>query len=156
MKFIKHFVVTALNQQKFIFVLTNNVYSHTRISVGKEISRNTDKLDAEQIANEYAPKDTSKVKALKKLDKKAKTPANVFAYTIGIAFTLILGIGMCLAMEIIATGLVWQIVGSIIGVIGIVGMSVNYPIYKKILTNSKNKYAQDIINLANEISNEAE
>lgn len=29
---------------------------------------NTDKLYAEQLANEYAPKDTSKVVALRKLD----------------------------------------------------------------------------------------
>ena len=29
---------------------------------------NTDKIYAEHIANEYAPKETSKVKALKKLD----------------------------------------------------------------------------------------
>lgn len=33
---------------------------------------NTDKIYAEQIANEYAPKQTSKVKALKRLDVKAK------------------------------------------------------------------------------------
>ena len=33
---------------------------------------NTDKIYAEQLANEYAPKDTSKVVALRKLDVKAK------------------------------------------------------------------------------------
>ena len=37
---------------------------------------NTDKIYAEQIANEYAPKDTSKVVALRKLDAKAKLPAS--------------------------------------------------------------------------------
>ena len=31
---------------------------------------NTDKIYAEQLANEYAPKDTSKVVALRKLDAK--------------------------------------------------------------------------------------
>ena len=45
---------------------------------------NTDKIYAEAIANEYAPKDTSKVLALKKLDRKAKNKANIFAYTFGI------------------------------------------------------------------------
>lgn len=45
---------------------------------------NTDKIYAEQIANEYAPKDTSKIVALKKLDAKAKMPANIFTYTLGI------------------------------------------------------------------------
>ena len=36
---------------------------------------NTDKMYAEQIANKYAPKDTSKIVALRKLDAKAKTSA---------------------------------------------------------------------------------
>lgn len=36
---------------------------------------NTDKIYAEQLANEYAPKDTSKVVALRKLDgKKQNSP----------------------------------------------------------------------------------
>ena len=39
---------------------------------------NTDKIYAEQIANEYAPRETSKVIALRKLDARAKLPAMVF------------------------------------------------------------------------------
>lgn len=38
---------------------------------------NTDKIYAEQLANEYAPKDTSKVVALRKLDARAKLPATI-------------------------------------------------------------------------------
>ena len=45
---------------------------------------NTDKIYAEQLANEYAPKDTSKVVALRKLDARAKLPATIFTYTFGI------------------------------------------------------------------------
>lgn len=41
---------------------------------------NTDKIYAEQLANEYAPKDTSKVVALRKLDARAKRPAGIFTY----------------------------------------------------------------------------
>ena len=50
---------------------------------------NTDKIYAEQIANEYAPKQTSKVKALKKLDAQAKNPANIFTFTFGIISSLV-------------------------------------------------------------------
>ena len=39
---------------------------------------NTDKTFAEALASEYAPKDTSKVLALKKLDRRAKMPATIF------------------------------------------------------------------------------
>ena len=45
---------------------------------------NTNKIYAEHIANEYSAKKKSKVIALKKLDKKAKLPANIFVYTNGI------------------------------------------------------------------------
>ena len=58
---------------------------------------NTDKIYAEQLANEYAPKDTSKVVALRKLDAKAKLPANVFPYPFGIITALVAGVGMCLS-----------------------------------------------------------
>lgn len=60
---------------------------------------NTDKIYAEQLANEYAPKDTSKVVALRKLDTKAKLPAIIFAYTFGIIAALVTGIGMCFFYE---------------------------------------------------------
>lgn len=59
---------------------------------------NTDKIYAEQITNEYAPKETSKVVALRKLDARAKQPANIFTYALGILSALIFGTGMCLAM----------------------------------------------------------
>ncbi len=116
---------------------------------------NTDKIYAEAIANEYAPKKTSKTVALKKLDAKAKRPSEIFAYTFGIISALVLGVGMCLLMSVIGSGsILMRAIGIIVGVIGIAGVSVNYPIYKKIRENGKKKYAQDIINLAKAISDE--
>ena len=114
---------------------------------------NADKIYAEQIANQYAPKDTSKVVALRKLDARAKLPANVFTYTLGIASALIFGTGMCLAMGQIGSGTAVSVVlGIIIGVVGMIGMGVNYPIYKRILESGKKKYAFEIMELAKEIS----
>lgn len=114
---------------------------------------NTDKIYAEQLANEYAPKDTSKVVALRKLDAKAKLPATVFTYTFGIITALITGVGMCLSMKVIGNGSTTQFVlGIIIGIMGFLGMGINYPIYKKLLQSGKQKYAYDIIELAKEIS----
>ena len=113
---------------------------------------NTDKIYAESIAKEYAPKDNSKIVALRKLDAKAKTPANIFTYTFGIISTLVLGTGMSLAMQVIGNGVTGMILGIIIGVIGIIGCCVNYPIYKKLLEKGKEKYAYEIVELAREIS----
>ena len=114
---------------------------------------NTDKIYAEQLANEYAPKDTSKVVALRKLDAKAKLPATVFTYTLGVIASLILGVGMCLSMKVIGSGTPAMFaLGIILGVIGIAGVSVNYPIYKMLLAKGKQKYAFEIMELAKEIS----
>ena len=114
---------------------------------------NTDKIYAEQLANEYAPKDTSKVIALRKLDTRAKLPATVFTYSLGIISALVLGVGMCLAMGQIGIGTPGSFVlGIVIGIIGMVGMGANYPIYKRILENGKKKYAFEIMELAKEIS----
>lgn len=114
---------------------------------------NTDKIYAEQLANEYAPKDTSKVVALRKLDAKAKLPATIFTYTFGIITALITGVGMCLSMKVIGSGTTFTfILGIIIGIIGLAGMGINYPLYRKMLENGKQKYAFEIMQLAKEIS----
>ncbi len=114
---------------------------------------NTDRIYAESIAKEYAPKDTSKVVALKKLDSKAKRGANIFTYTFGVVMSLLLGVGMCLAMGVIGGGSgAMTALGIVVGVVGIAGVSVNYSIYKRILEAGKKKYAFEIMQLAKEIS----
>lgn len=128
--------------------------SYNRVINYKEaVDMNTDKIYAESLANEYAPKDTSKVLALKKLDRKAKMPANIFAYTFGIATALIAGIGMCLSMNVIGGGTAGiMVLGVVIGIAGLVGMSVNYWIYRRLLEKGKQKYSFEIIELAKQIS----
>ena len=116
---------------------------------------NTDKIYAQNIASEYAPKDDSKIVALKQLDRKAKLPAEIFTYSFGIIGALVLGVGMCLSMKIIGNQTTLMVIlGIIIGIIGIVMVSINYPIYKKMLENNKKKYAYDIVRLAKEITEE--
>jgi len=114
---------------------------------------NTDKAFAEKIASEYAPQETRKIVALRKLDLRAKLPANIFAYTFGVIMVLVLGVGMCLSLNVIGDGsTTFMILGIVIGIVGIAGVTVNYPIYKRILEKSKKKYAADILALAGEIA----
>ena len=113
---------------------------------------NTDKIYAESIAKEYAPKDNSKIVALRKLDRQAKLPATIFTYTWGIISVLVFGTGMCLGMQVIGSGITHMMLGIVIGIVGMVGCGVNYPIYKKMLENGKRKYAYEIMELAREIS----
>jgi len=60
---------------------------------------NTDKIIAEKIASEYAQKKTNKLMALKKLDRKAKQTAEIFALIFGVVGALVLGTGMSFAMS---------------------------------------------------------
>ena len=47
-----------------------------------------------------------------------------------------------------------MVIGVIVGLIGIAGCSVNYPIYKRMIEKGKQKYGSDIIRLAKEIAEE--
>ena len=116
---------------------------------------NIEKIYAESIINEYSLKTTSKVVKLKKLDRKAKQGANIFAYTLGICSSLVLGTGMSLSMKVIGPKEpLFFILGIIIGLIGIIGASINYPIYKRLLEKGKQKYSFEILELAKEIANQ--
>jgi hypothetical protein len=111
-----------------------------------------DKIIAESIAKDYAPKGDSKIEALRRLDRLAKMPANVFAYSFGIASALVVGTGMSLSMQVIGGTKLLTLVGILLGVLGFVGCGVNYSLYKKLLEKGKAKYAFEIMELAKEIS----
>ena len=113
---------------------------------------NTDKIIAESIAKDYAPKEGSKIVALKKLDHKAKLPATIFTYSFGIISALVFGTGMCFAMQVIGSGMAGMVLGIVVGIVGLAGCGVNYPIYKKMLEKGKAKYAYEIVELARQIS----
>lgn len=117
--------------------------------------KDLDTAYAQRIAAEYDQKPASKLIALQKLDRKAKLPATVFTYTFGILGALLLGIGMCLCMEQIGTGLSFAFpLGIAVGVAGIAMVCANYPLYKMLLANGKKKYAFEIMELAKEIAAE--
>ena len=65
--------------------------------------------------------------------------------------SFVLGLGMCLTMKIIESCTLIFVLGIVIGIIGV---SINYPIYRKMLETNKKKYAYDIIKLAKQIAEE--
>ena len=71
--------------------------------------------------------------------------------------TMVLGVGMCLSMGVLGDGnTAMFIVGIVVGILGLIGVGVNYPIYRKLLESGKSKYAFEIVQLAKEISEEAQ
>ena len=103
-----------------------------------------------KIKESYQEKTVTPVDTLKKLDRKSKRPSTIFAYTFGILSSLVLGVGMCLAMKVLGD---LMALGIVIGVVGIAMCLLTYPIYKRMLASAKKKNAEQIINLSNEILN---
>lgn len=109
------------------------------------------KTVVKRIVSDYVEKEDSRLTELKKLDWKAKKTATIFAYSFGIIGSLVLGTGMCLAMKVIFD---LMPLGIVIGIIGIIMVSVNYFMYVKLLNRGKNKYQNQIIELSKELLNE--
>jgi len=103
---------------------------------------NTDKLFAKHMLNEYSKRNDSKIAELKRLDRKVRLPAEIFVYSFGIITALVFGTGMCFAMQIIGHSM---LVGIVLGIVGIFGVCINYPIYKRMLETNKAKYSSEII-----------
>ncbi len=106
--------------------------------------------EVERIMAKYAPKQITKLDELKALDKKVKRPIAILAYIVGILGALVLGTGMCFAMEVIGDAIA---LGVAIGCVGLVIISVNYYLYEKLLKARKNKYAAEIKRLSDEALN---
>lgn len=110
----------------------------------------------QKIRTQYTEKQHTELDALKALDTKVKKPANVFGYTFGSISAVIMGTGMSLVMTDIGAmiGLASAMIpGIVIGVVGL-GMALStYPIYKKILSSRKKKYAPEILELSERIMN---
>lgn len=105
---------------------------------------------AQAVRAEYAPKseEANRLEQLKALDGAVRRPASIFAYTFGILGALVLGVGMCLAMEVIGS---LMPLGIVVGVVGIAMVSANYFLYRSILNARKKKYAGKIIALSDEL-----
>lgn len=111
--------------------------------------------DVKQIKESYSEHSETDYEKLRKLDAKAKCPAEVFAYIFGVMAALILGVGMCLAMHTIGPATTAMLaVGIVVGVIGMIMAGINYPVYKAILKRSKAKYSFQILTLSDKILNE--
>ena len=108
----------------------------------------------QKIRTQYTERQHTELDALKALDAKVKKPAHVFAYIYGSFSAIVMGAGMSLVMTDIGAmiGLSAAMVPGI--VIGIVGMGMaltTYPIYKKMLSNRKKKFAPQIMELSDRL-----
>ena len=118
------------------------------------MNRNDQEFLAQKIRTQYTEKQHTELDELKALDTKVKKPANVFAYIYGSVSAIVMGAGMSLVMTDVGAviGLASAMVpGIAIGVVGM-GMALStYPIYKRVLSARKKKYAPEILKLSEKI-----
>ena len=120
------------------------------------MNKNDQQFIAQKIRTQYMEKESTELDALRELDAKVKRPANVFAYVFGSISAIVMGAGMSLIMTDIGTTIGIEngmVPGIVIGVVGMIMALVNYPIYKGILDNRKQKYGAEILKLSDEILN---
>ena len=118
------------------------------------MNRNDQEFLVQIIRTSYTEKEHTQLDALKALDSKVKRPANVFAYLFGSIGAIVMGSGMSLVMTEIGdiVGIENPMFpGIVIGMIGLLIVTINYPIYKGILGARKKKYASQILKLSDEI-----
>ena len=93
-----------------------------------------------KIKSEYTEKTDTEFDTLMKLDRKIKLPPTIFTYTCGIIGALFLGFGMSLTMtnlgSVLGIGSVMAF-GIVFGIIGIAICGINYPLYKRFLTQER-------------------
>lgn len=118
------------------------------------MNKNDQEFLIQKIRTQYTEKESTELDALKELDKKAKRPANAFAYTFGSIGAIVMGCGMSLVMTDIgaAVGISEPMFpGIVVGITGMAAAIFNYPLYKGILGRRREKYADQIISLSDKI-----
>lgn len=106
--------------------------------------------EIKRIREKYAPptQTEDKIERLRKLDKDVTKPGIIAALIVGIVSTLVMGFGMCCTM-------VWSdtlfVPGIVIGIIGIVGVCISYPLYTRITKKRRDKLAPEIMRLTDEL-----
>jgi Flp pilus assembly protein TadB len=105
--------------------------------------------EVKKIRDKYITREENKMEMLRRLDKSVEQSGVIVSLVVGIISSLILGTGMACIIE-------WTdlfIVGLAVGIIGIIGMALAYPIYKIITKKQREKIMPRIIELSNELMN---
>lgn len=123
------------------------------------MNRNEQEYLVQRIRTQYTEKEHTELDALKALDRRVKKPAQCFAYSFGALSALVMGSGMSLVMTDLGATLGLSnafLPGLIVGIVGLAMAAVTCPIYKRILSSRRKRFAPEIIALSNRIMAEAE
>ena len=104
--------------------------------------------EVKKIREKYisAPKEEDKLETLRRLDASVTKKGTILSLILGIIGTLIFGTGMCCC-------LLWSmfVLGVFVGLVGLVGVSMAYPVYSHITKKEKERLAPEILRLSDEL-----
>lgn len=107
-----------------------------------------EQAEIKRIRSKYVPKEESKLEQLQRLDASATQKATMYAIIVGVVGALILGLGMSCCMVFSNS---WFVPGIVIGLIGMVVVSVAYPLYNSVLKKERERIAPEILRLTDEL-----
>lgn len=102
------------------------------------------------IRRRYEPcsPETEKMERLRKLDESVRTAGTVPSLILGIAGTLLLGVGLCCTLVWMGN---WFVPGILIGVAGIACVSLAYPLHSRLVRRRRELLTPQILQLTDEL-----
>lgn len=109
--------------------------------------------EIQAIRQKYTPREEDKMEQLRNLDRAVDKKATSRSIGVGVIGTLLLGLGMSLAMSDFGAtlGSVAFLVGIVVGLLGIAVLCCAYPLYVHILKKERQRIAPQILKLTDEL-----
>lgn len=109
--------------------------------------------EIQSIREKYLPKEATKMEQLRALDAAVNRKATTRSILVGVIGTLIMGLGMSLAMSDFGStlGSAALPAGIVIGGVGIVLLALAYPLFNRTLKKEREKIAPEILRLTDEL-----
>lgn len=104
--------------------------------------------EIKRLRKKYMPKEADKMEQLRRLDRSVTRKGTAVSIVVGIIGALTLGIGLCCAMVWMGQ---WFVPGIVIGLVGIILISLAYPLFTRITQKEREKVAPEILRLTDEL-----
>lgn len=118
----------------------NNTFSYTYSSKERQ--------EVEAIRRKYLPPEEDRMERLRRLDRSTARKGTMASMMLGTAGCLVMGTGMSMCMVWADTLLV---PGIVIGVVGMVGVALAYPLHVYITKKERERVAPEILRLTEEL-----
>ena len=107
-----------------------------------------------KYAEDSARTDESSIERLRRLDASVTKKGTTVSLIVGTLGSMLMGSGMSLVMTDLGAllpGMLSLFIGIAVGVVGIVGVALAYPIYKAITKKERERIAPEVLRISEEL-----